>query len=123
MSTMSRDTDAGYISQLIRSHRGEQFDLHLQHMNPQTIRVLKTIGYDCTYVNAQGPYLWDDQGDRYLDLISGWGAVALGRNHPTVNAALREVLDLALPNMGQMDASLLSGLLAKEFLRFGQILR
>jgi ornithine--oxo-acid transaminase len=117
MSTTSIHTNAGYISQLIRNHCGEQFDLHLQYMNPQTIKVLKTIGYDRTYVNAQGPYLWDDIGDRYLDLISGWGAVALGRNHPTVNAALREVLDLALPNLGQMDASLLSGLLAKELLQ------
>ena len=37
----------------------------------------------------------------------------LGRNHPTVKRAIRDVLDLDLPNMVQMDCSLLSGLLAE----------
>jgi ornithine--oxo-acid transaminase len=41
---------------------------------------------------------------------------AIGRNHPTVINALKETLTLELPNLVQMDVSLLSGLLAKEVL-------
>src|SRR5947199_4416653 len=37
----------------------------------------------------------------------------MGRNHPAVKKAIRDILNLDLPNMVQMDCSLLSGLLAE----------
>eukprot|EP01035_Chromulina_nebulosa_P062939 gene62940-86087_t len=49
--------------------------------------------------------------------VSGWGVFALGRNHPTVIGALRDVLDLQLPDLVQLDVSVLSGLLAERLLR------
>ncbi len=104
------------ITQLIEAHRGENFSLHEQHLNTQMVRVLRTIGYDRLYTRAQGPYLYDDQDNRYLDLLSGFGVFALGRNHPTVKAALKEVLELDLPDLVQMDVSLLSGLLADKLI-------
>lgn len=39
---------------------------------------------------GQGCYLWDDQGRRYLDWLSGIGVSALGYNHPAVLATLRK---------------------------------
>jgi ornithine--oxo-acid transaminase len=80
------------------------------------VRVLRTIGYDRNYKRAIGQYLYDDQGNEYLDLLSGFGVFAMGRNHPTIISALQETLTLELPNLVQMDVSLLSGLLAKEIL-------
>ncbi len=112
----SEDGSKETIGSLIGCHGGEQFDLHRQHLNPQLVKVLRTIGYDRNYRRAAGAYLYDDQDRRTLDLVSGWGALSLGRNHPAINTALREVLDLDLPNLGQMDVSLLSGLLARELL-------
>jgi ornithine--oxo-acid transaminase len=85
-------------------------------LNVQLVRVLKTIGFDRQYVRAEGQYLFDDRGDRYLDLLSGFGVFALGRNHPTVKRALSAVLDADLPNLVQMDVSLLAGLLAERLL-------
>src|SRR5439155_18410462 len=41
----------------------------------------------------------------------------IGRNHPMVQQAIRDVLDLDLPNMVQMDCSLLSGLLAEALVK------
>lgn len=104
------------VADLLASRRGENFDLHSRFLNGQMVRVLKTIGYDRIYQRALGQYLYDEQGNEYLDLLSGFGVFALGRNHPRVVAALQEVLTLQLPDMVQMDASLLSGLLAERIL-------
>ena len=104
------------IAELLRERAGENFDLHEQHLNTQMVRVLKTIGYDRVYTKARGPYLYDDKGAEYLDLLSGFGVFALGRNHPKIVQALKDVLDAELPDMVQMDVSLLSGLLAEKIL-------
>ncbi|QJD29318.1 aspartate aminotransferase family protein [Methylococcus geothermalis] len=105
------------IADLLRDRRGENFDLHEKHLNTQMVRVLKTIGYDRVYVRAQGPYLYDDKDQAYLDLLSGFGVFALGRNHPKVVEALKDVLDAQLPDLVQMDVSLLSGLLSEKILQ------
>jgi len=106
-----------YIADLIKDHAGQNFTLHEEHLNTQMVRVLKAIGYDRVYTRAKGPYLYDNQGNEYLDLLSGFGVYALGRNHPTVIQALQDVLTSELPDMVQMDVSLLSGLLAQELLK------
>jgi ornithine--oxo-acid transaminase len=104
------------IAEMLKERAGENFDLHDKHLNTQMVRVLKTIGYDRVYTKARGPYLYDDKGQEYLDLLSGFGVFALGRNHPTIIQALKDVLDAELPDMVQMDVSLLSGLLAEKIL-------
>ncbi|PKP84963.1 MAG: aspartate aminotransferase family protein, partial [Alphaproteobacteria bacterium HGW-Alphaproteobacteria-2] len=104
------------IIDLLESRAGEKFALHERHLNAQMVRVLRTIGYDREYVRATGPHLYDAEGNRYLDLLSGFGVFALGRNHPHVVATLRDVLGAELPNLVQMDVSLLSGLLAEKLL-------
>lgn len=108
---------SSYIADLLKEHAGQNFTLHEEHLNTQMVRVLKAIGYDRVYTRAHGPYLYDNQGNEYLDLLSGFGVYALGRNHPTVIQALQDVLTSELPDMVQMDVSLLSGLLAEELLK------
>jgi ornithine--oxo-acid transaminase len=104
------------ILEVIRERSGQNFELHERYLNTQMVKVLKTIGFDRNYVRAQGPYLYDDAGDRYLDLLSGYGVFGVGRNHPHVVRSLREVLEAELPGMVQMDVSLLAGVLAERFL-------
>lgn len=104
------------IAELLAQHSEDKFELHEKHLNNQMVRVLKTIGYDRNYKRAIGQYLYDEQGNEYLDLLSGFGVFAIGRNHPTVISALQETLTLELPNLVQLDVSILSGLLAKEIL-------
>jgi ornithine--oxo-acid transaminase len=104
------------IVQELRARSGEQFALHDRYLNAQLVRVLETIGFKRNYVRAEGQYLFDDEGRRYLDLLSGFGVFALGRNHPTIKAALQAVIEADLPNLVQMDVSLLSGLLAERLL-------
>ncbi|MEI7839112.1 MAG: aspartate aminotransferase family protein [Methylococcaceae bacterium] len=105
------------IETLLNQHSNDKFELHEQFLNNQMVRVLKTIGYDRHYKKAVGQYLYDQEGTEYLDLLSGFGVFAIGRNHPTVIEALKETLTLELPNLVQLDVSILSGLLAKEILK------
>jgi acetylornithine/N-succinyldiaminopimelate aminotransferase len=42
---------------------------------------------------AEGVYLFDKEGKKYIDLISGIGVSALGHCHPKVVAAVKEQLD------------------------------
>ncbi len=104
------------LQQLITQRSGEKFPLFDRYLNSQLVRVLKTIGYDVDYVRGEGPYLFDAAGNRYLDLLSGFGVFAMGRNHPTVAGALRQVLDAQFAGMVQMDVSLLAGLLAEKLI-------
>lgn len=104
------------IKDLYTQHQGSQYDLNERYLNRQMVKVLRTIGYDKNYQRAQGQYLYDQDNQEYLDLLSGFGVFAIGRNHPTVIQALTEVMSLELPNLVQMEVSLLSGLLAKEIL-------
>jgi hypothetical protein len=42
------------------------------------------------FVRGQGVYLWDSEGKRYLDFLSGIGVNALGHNHPAVQSVIRK---------------------------------
>src|ERR1700722_10717996 len=41
---------------------------------------------------AEGPYLFDIDGHRYLDYIGSWGPMILGHCHPRVMAAATEAV-------------------------------
>lgn len=101
------------LGKLLADRAGEDFSLHNQHLNPQLPRVLKTIGFDRFYVRGEGCHLWDAEGHRYLDLLSGFGVYALGRSHPVVKAAVKDAIDADLANLVQLDCALLPGLLAE----------
>jgi ornithine--oxo-acid transaminase len=102
------------ILDLVADRLPEKYALHERYLNAQQVRVLKTIGFDVSYTEARGQYLFDAAGNRYLDLLSGWGVFNVGRNHPTVVEALRDVLCADLPHLVQMDVTVLAGVLAER---------
>jgi len=104
------------IAELLTKRADERFDLHDRYVNPKMVRLLRTIDFDRHYVRARGAYLYDRDGERYLDLLSGFGVFALGRNHPVVKKAIADVVGSDLPDLVQMDASPLSGLLAEQLI-------
>src|SRR6184192_2683763 len=105
------------LKELVTTRLGENYQLHEKHVNRTLARVQQTIGFDKVYATAKGAYLYDMDGQPYLDFLSGYSVFNIGRNHPTVQKAVRDVLDLDLPNMVQMDCSLLSGLLAEALVK------
>lgn len=44
--------------------------------------------YRFDLAKAEGSYLWDAAGKRYIDFSSGWNTTNLGWNHPEVNEAV-----------------------------------
>jgi ornithine--oxo-acid transaminase len=94
--------------------RGRQYELHARHVNPVFVKMLRTIGFDKGYIRGEGSYLYDEDGNRYLDLLTGWGVFALGRNHPKVRSILQQILSREMPNLVRMDCSLLAGLVAEK---------
>lgn len=47
---------------------------------------------------GDGVYVWDEEGNRYLDLTAGWGVTCIGHAHPTIQAALTEQAARILQN-------------------------
>jgi glutamate-1-semialdehyde 2,1-aminomutase len=58
-------------------------------------------------VRGDGPYLWDADGNRYVDLVSSWGPMILGHAHPAVVDAVRTAatsgLSFGTPTEGEID--------------------
>lgn len=106
------------VSEMFVDRQSQRSVMHARHLNEQLVRVLKTIGYDVGFQSGKGQYLYDRDGVRYLDLLSGFGVFAIGRNHPTLRNALKSVLDSDLPNLVQMDVSTLAGVLAERLLAY-----
>src|SRR5262245_43815961 len=105
------------IAALFAEREAERYALNARTLNEQLVRVLKTLGFDVGFTHGKGQYLFDRAGDRYLDLMSGWGVFGLGRNHPRVRDALTSVLDGDLPNLTQLDAPVLAGVLAERLIK------
>ena len=56
---------------------------------------------------ADGPYIWDEDGRRYIDYVCSWGPMILGHNHPVireaVEAAVRDGLSFGAPTRREVE--------------------
>jgi ornithine--oxo-acid transaminase len=105
------------IKALLDAHAGSDYELYASGINPQFVRMLRTIGYDRLWSRAEGAYLYDAAGRRFLDMYGGFGMFNVGRNNPRVRRALIETLEAETPGSVQLGVSTLPGLLAQELLR------
>jgi ornithine--oxo-acid transaminase len=99
------------------ANAGDEHDLWARTINPQFVRVLRTIGFDRKWVRGEGAHIYDIDGNSYLDLLGGFGMYNVGRNNRNVRAALIEALELDTPGMLAMGVTALPGLLANELLQ------
>ncbi|MHC1480223.1 glutamate-1-semialdehyde 2,1-aminomutase [Frateuria aurantia] len=66
------------------------------------VRAFKSVGGEPFFTaRAEGPYLWDVEGKRYIDYVGSWGPMIAGHNHPAVRsaveAAVRDGLSFGTP--------------------------
>src|SRR5664280_878815 len=108
--------EAFNLGALVARRRKEATELWAKTINPQFARVLRTIGFDREWARTEGAYLWDADGNRYLDMLGGFGMFNVGRNNPRIRAALIEALELDLPGSVQMGTTVLPPLLAEALL-------
>ncbi len=53
------------------------------------VRAFKSVGGEPFFTaKADGPWLWDVEGKRYIDYVGSWGPMIAGHNHPKVRAAV-----------------------------------
>ena len=67
------------------------------------VRAFKSVGGEPFFAQrAQGPYLFDVDGNRYIDYVGSWGPMIAGHAHPQVLAAvertMRDGLSFGVPN-------------------------
>ena len=72
------------------------------------VRAFNSVGGTPRFmVRGEGPYLWDIDGNRYVDLVSSWGPMILGHAHPDVVAAARAAasdgLSFGTPTTGEVE--------------------
>lgn len=111
---MARDLPS--VRDILAGRTGEEMALNDAYLNPQLGRIVRTLGFDKRWVTGEGAHLIDAEGNRYLDLLSGYGVFAIGRNHPEAIAAVRDTMDAHTPNLPQLGVTLLSGALAEQLL-------
>ena len=57
------------------------------------VRAFKSVGGEPFFVQrADGPYLYDVDGNRYIDYVGSWGPMIVGHNHPAVRAAVEQAI-------------------------------
>ncbi|MFN3021069.1 aspartate aminotransferase family protein [Chryseobacterium sp. TY3] len=49
--------------------------------------------FDINPVKAKGAFVWDDQGQQYLDFYGGHAVISIGHNHPYYQAKLKDQLE------------------------------
>jgi glutamate-1-semialdehyde 2,1-aminomutase len=55
------------------------------------VRSFRAVGGTPYFVErAEGPYVWDVEGRRYIDLVQSYGAIIAGHAHPAIVAAVQE---------------------------------
>ena len=55
------------------------------------VRAFRAVGGMPRFIQrAQGPYMWDAEGRRYIDYIGSWGPMILGHGHPAVLEAVQK---------------------------------
>jgi len=57
------------------------------------VRAFKSVGGEPFFsARADGAYLWDVEGKRYIDYVGSWGPMIVGHNHPHVREAVQRAI-------------------------------
>ena len=72
------------------------------------VRAFRAVGGTPRFIaRAQGAYLWDADGQRYIDYLGSWGPMILGHGHPAVieavERALRDGLSFGAPTEREIE--------------------
>ncbi len=58
------------------------------------VRAFRAVGGNPLFINrAKGAYLYDEDGNQFVDLINSWGPMILGHAHPVVQEAVVKALE------------------------------
>ena len=57
------------------------------------VRAFRSVGLTPRFIEkADGAYIWDVEGNRYIDYVCSWGPMILGHNHPVIREAVEKAI-------------------------------
>lgn len=65
---------------------------YAEYVNPSLAKLMNFAGFGVED-HAEGCYMYDQDGKRYLDCLGGYGVFSLGHRHPRVIEAVRDQLE------------------------------
>lgn len=71
----------------------ETAEKYRKYVSPGMANILKFSGFGVPEERAQGCYIWDASGRKFLDCVGGYGAFSLGHLNPKVVDAVKKQLD------------------------------
>lgn len=72
------------------------------------VRAFKSVGGTPRFIaKADGPYIWDAEGTRYIDYLGSWGPAIVGHTHPEVVEAVQKAAALGLSYGAPTEAEIL----------------
>jgi len=105
-------TDHGKARSAHAAGRNEELFARAQHAIPggvnSPVRAFRSVGGTPRFISrAKGPYIWDADGRRYIDLVCSWGPMILGHAHPAVldavGRAAQDGLSFGAPTEAEVD--------------------
>lgn len=71
---------------------------HAQNFIPggvnSPVRAFRAVGGEPLFIKkAEGPYLIDEDGNQFIELINSWGPMILGHNHPMIKDAVVKAME------------------------------
>jgi glutamate-1-semialdehyde 2,1-aminomutase len=109
--------------------QSRQYQLRAERLLPggvdSPVRAFRAVGGDPPFlVRAEGAYLWDADGNRYLDYFGSWGPMILGHAYPPVVEAIQRAaangasFGASTPAEGELAEMIVSAVPSIEKLRF-----
>lgn len=89
-------------------------DQYSNYVNPQWVRLLSALGLNRVFHRSCGAELFADNGDVYLDFLSGYGVYNVGHHHPFITQELIAELHSQRPSMLQSHVPTLAAQLAEK---------
>src|SRR5262249_24746435 len=87
---------------------------YAEYVNPQWVRLLSVLGLNKIFKRSFGAELFADNGDVYLDFLSGYGVYNVGHHHPFLTQELIAELQSQRPSMLQSHVPTLAAQLAEK---------
>ncbi|AFZ29356.1 glutamate-1-semialdehyde 2,1-aminomutase [Gloeocapsa sp. PCC 7428] len=86
------------VKTTIKTTKSEEIFAAAQHLMPggvsSPVRAFKSVGgQPIVFDHVKGAYIWDVDGNQYIDYVGTWGPAICGHAHPEVIAALHAALE------------------------------
>ncbi len=97
---------------MIKKNNSTNLFSKAQHFIPggvnSPVRAFKAVGGDPLFIkSAKGAYMYDEDGNGFIDMINSWGPMVLGHAHEGIQAAVEEAvkhsLSFGAPNAAEVE--------------------